>query len=173
MNHQEVNERLNSIRVKNINNIIAAYLNINTFKNKYDFLKTLVSENIDVMIICETKLDDSFPMSQFLIAGFAEPFRLHRDKKWWGHPVRDFIPCKKLMKHFFPHDIEGMFIELNFGKSQWLLFSTYHQNVEYYLRNVGRALDKYIKTYDKYLLAGDFNAEVSEKKWKISWRLLV
>ena len=38
------------------------------------------------------------------------------------------------------------------------------QNVEYYLRNVGSVLDKYIKTYDKCLLGGDLNAEVSEKK---------
>ena len=80
MNHQEVSELLNSIRVKNINNIIVAYLNINTFKNKYDFLEILISENIDVMIIGETKLDDSYSNSQFLIEGFAEPFRLDRDK---------------------------------------------------------------------------------------------
>ena len=38
VNHQEVSELLNSIRVKNINNIIVAYWNINTFKNKYDCL---------------------------------------------------------------------------------------------------------------------------------------
>ena len=47
------------------------------------------------------------------------------------------------------------------------MFATYHptaQNVEYYLRNLGSALDKYIKTYDKCLLAGDFNAEVTETK---------
>ena len=115
MNHQEVSELLNSIRVKNINNIIVAYLNINTFKNKFDFLKTLISENIDVMIIGKTKLDDSYPMSQFLIEGFAEPSRLDRDKNGWGILiyVRDFIPCKKLRKHAFQHDIEGMFVELN------------------------------------------------------------
>ena len=41
VNHQ-ISELLNSIRVKNINNIIVAYLNINTFKRKYDFLKTLI-----------------------------------------------------------------------------------------------------------------------------------
>ena len=143
------------LRVKNINNIIVAYLNIHTF------LKTLISKNIDVMIIGETKLDDSYPNSQFLIEGFAEPFRLDRDKNGGGILiyVRDFIPCKKLRKHTFPHDIEGMFVELNFRKSKWL-FATYHppaQNVEYYLRNVGSAFDKYIKTYDKCLLVGDFN----------------
>ena len=111
VNHQEVCELWNSVRVKNINNIIVAYLNINTFKNKYDFLKTLVSDNIDVMIIGETKLDDSFPISQFKVEGFAEPFRLDRDKNGGGILiyVRDFIPCKRLRKHAFPHDIEGIF----------------------------------------------------------------
>ena len=119
--------------------------------------------------IGEAKLDDSYPMSQFLIEGFAEPYRLDRDKNGGGILiyVRDFIPCKRLRKHTFPHDIEGMVVELNFRKSKWLLFATYHppaQNVEYYLRNIGSALDKYIKTYDKCLLVGDFNAEVSETK---------
>ena len=169
VNHHEVCELLNSIRVKNINNIIVAYLNINTFKNKYDFLKTLISDNIDAVIIGETKLDDSFPISQFKVEGFAEPFRLDRDKNGGGILiyVRDFIPCERLRKHAFPHDIEGIFLELNFRKSKWLLFATYHppcQNIEYYLQNIGSALDKYIKTYDKCLLVGDFNAEVSETK---------
>ena len=105
------------------------------------------------MIIGETKLDDSYPNSQFLIEGFAGSFR-------WGIQIyfRDFLPCKKLRKHALPHDIKGMFVELHFRKSKWLLFATYHppaQNVEY---------DKYIKTYDKCLLVGDFNAEVSETK---------
>ena len=57
-------------------------------------------------MVGETKLDDdSYPMFQFLIEGFAEPFRL----KMVGDillNVRDFIPCKKLMKHALPHDIE-------------------------------------------------------------------
>ena len=131
-------------------------MNINTFKNKYDNLRTLISENIDVMIIGETKLDDSYPMSQFLIEGFAVSFRFDRDKK-----------CKKLRKHTFPHDIEDIFVELNFRKSKWQLFATHHPpapDVEYYLRNVGSVLDKYIKTYEKCLLTGDFNAEVSETK---------
>ena len=121
------------------------------------------------MIIGDTKLDDSYPMSQLLIEGFAESFRPDRDKNGGGILiyVRDFIPRKKLRKHAFPHDIEGMFVELNFRKSKWLLFATNRhpaQNVEYYLRNVVSALDKYIKSYDKCLLAGDFNAEVSETK---------
>ena len=50
------------------------------------------------MIISETKLDDSYPKSRFLIEGFAETFRLDRDKNGGDIliNVRDFLPCKKL-----------------------------------------------------------------------------
>ena len=41
-----------------------------------------------------------------------------------------------------------------------------HQSiiVEYCFRNVGNALDTCITNYDKFILAGDFNAEVLESK---------
>ena len=48
-----------------------------------------------------------------------------------------------------------MFIELNFRKSKWLLFGTYHPQRD----NVGQARDIYNDKYDKILLAGDFNAD--------------
>ena len=60
-----------------------------------------------------------------------------------------------------------MFIELNFRKIKWLLLGTYHppnQNDKYFFRNISNALDTYIKTYDKFILADDFNPEVSEPK---------
>ena len=34
---------------------------------------------------------------------------------------REDIPTKLLFRHSLPDDIEGMFIELNFRKSKWLL----------------------------------------------------
>ena len=33
---------------------------------------------IDILIITETKLDDSFPEAQFFIEGFLKPYRLDR-----------------------------------------------------------------------------------------------
>ena len=121
------------------------------------------------MVVGETKPDASYPTSQFNIAGYSHPFRLDRDKHGGGLLiyVRDCIPCKQLHKHTFPQDIEGIFVELNFRKNKWLLFGTYHppsQNDEYFFRNVGNALGTYLKTYDKFILAGDFNTEVSETK---------
>ena len=48
------------------------------------------------------------------------------------------------MKHDFPDDIEGLFIKLNFRKTRWLFFGTYHlssQNDSYYLNNTEKDLD--------------------------------
>ena len=39
---------------------------------------------IDVLVITETELDNSFPTLQFLVKGFAEPFRLDRNRNGGG-----------------------------------------------------------------------------------------
>jgi len=60
-NSQEMENDLKSYRVKNVGKIIIATLNINSIRNKLEQLKMLISGNIDVLVITETKLDDSFP----------------------------------------------------------------------------------------------------------------
>ena len=66
--------------------------------------------------------------------------------------------------HIFPDDIEGLLVELNFRKSKLLLLGTYHppNQDDYYFQTVGNALEMYITKYEKNILAGNFNAEVSE-----------
>ena len=158
---------LKDIRLKNVNNVIIGLLNVNSFRSKYECMKSVIIGNIDVMIIVETKLDVSYETSQFLINGYSTPFRQNRDKNGGGILiyVREDIPSKLLDKHCFPDDIEGMFIELNFRKSKLLLLGTYHppsQPDKYYFESIGNAFETYISQYDKYILAGDFNAEVNE-----------
>ena len=59
---QDIFTTLKSIRIKNIHNIIIAQLNINSLRNKIDSLAKAVISNIDILLITETKLDDSFPL---------------------------------------------------------------------------------------------------------------
>ena len=78
--------------------------------------------------------------------------------------IRDDIPSRVLTKHVFPDDSEGLLIQPNFRKTKWLLFGTYHpptQSDSYYFNNLDEALDLYSR-YDKKLLIGDFNTEVSD-----------
>ena len=81
-------------------------------------------KHIDILVITVTKLDNSFPTSQFLMKGFAEPFRLGGNRNGGGVMIfiRDDFPRSLLLKHVFPSDTEGLFIELNFRKYKWLLF---------------------------------------------------
>ena len=70
---------LNAIRKRNINRFIIGQVNINSLRNQFESLVQQVSGNIDILMVSETKLDNSFPVSQFLVDGFTPPFILDRD----------------------------------------------------------------------------------------------
>ena len=70
-------DALNEIRKKNPNRIIIAHLNINSIRNKFEMLKEVVGNKIDVLLISETKLDDTFPLNQFILEGFTPPYRIN------------------------------------------------------------------------------------------------
>ena len=128
----------------------------------------LITGNIDVLVVTETKLDDSFPSAQFFIDGFSAPYRLDRNKRGGGVLiyVREDISSKQLSKHTFKHDIEGIFLELNLNKYKLLVLGTYHppnQDNQYYLDNISNSLDLYLRDYDRFMLIGDFNIMDSDQ----------
>ena len=85
-------------------------------------------QHIEIFNLTKTKLDDTFLIAQFLVNCFSELYRLDRNKKRGGAMIymSEYIPSKRLNKHVFPYDMEGLFVELNFRKCKWLLFGTYH-----------------------------------------------
>ena len=66
---------LKSIRQENINKLVFAHINIHSLRNRFELLVDQVKGNIDVLMISETKTDDSFPLGDFLIGGFSKPYR--------------------------------------------------------------------------------------------------
>ena len=105
-------------------------------------------------------------MSQFLVTVFSVPYRIDGNRNGCGIMIfiRDDIPSRLLTKHVFPDDIESLFIEPNFIKVKWLLFGTYYpacQNDSYYFNNLAKTIYLYIH-YDRNLLVGEFNTEVSD-----------
>ena len=69
---------------KNLNRIVLAHLNINHLRNKFDILTHQITGNIDVMVISETKVDDSFPERQFKIPQYSSLFHLDWDQSGGG-----------------------------------------------------------------------------------------
>ena len=157
---------LNKLKLKNVNRLVIGHLNINSLPHKFDQLKSIIGKNIDILVITETRIDSSFPNSQFRIEGFSMPYRFDRNRLGGGIIVyvRDDISSKQPTRHKFPEDIEGIFIEVNLRKTKWLKFGAYcppSQSAQYFFKHVGFAFDNR-QSYDKFLFAGDFNIEDNE-----------
>ena len=124
MRNNDTECELKKLRLSNVNSIIVGYLNMNSLSGKFEQLEFLVKNKIDILGLNETKLDESFLSSRFLLDGFSKTFRLDRNQSGVGILifVRNDILSRHLTKHNFPDDIEGLFIELNFRKTKWLFF---------------------------------------------------
>ena len=96
-----------------MNKLIFGLLNINSLRNKFGLFSEQVKGSIYILMVAETKLDDSFPEAQFLIEGFHSPFKFDRNINGGGMMlyVRKDIPIK-LLSHDFA-GVESFFVEIN------------------------------------------------------------
>ena len=127
----------------------------------------MVAGNIDILLISETKLDESFPPSQFTVTGYRPPFRLDRTTDGGGVIiyVRDDIPCKRLNSHKNTGNFECIFFELRLRKKNCLFLGAYNprrENIVNFLDYVSTSLDHYIRKYDNIFLMGDLNSETTD-----------
>ena len=169
--NESATDALRKIRIKNVNKIVIGSLNINSISAKFDQLKEVIRKDLDILTIQESKLDSSFPVTQFCIQGYSEPYRLDRNRDGGGVLiyVREDIPSKLLKKHKFTEHVEGLFIEINLRKTKLLFFGGYRsEHPEYglskseFLEQLRFGLDKY-SGYEKILVAGDLNIDNSEE----------
>ena len=47
--------------MNNIKNVIVGHLNINSIRNKIENLNLHIKDYVDIFLVSETKIDDSFP----------------------------------------------------------------------------------------------------------------
>ena len=76
---------LRNLKLNNANKIVIGHLNINSIRNKFDSFKYLIDENIGIILLSETKLNDTSPVNQFIINGFHAPYRADRTDKGVGY----------------------------------------------------------------------------------------
>ena len=154
---------MKNIRLNNVNNVIIGQLNINSIRNKFENLKLVISTNVDIFLVSETKINESFPENQFKITGYSRPYRLDRNEYGGGLLlyVREDIPSKMVRKE---KDYEAFFVEINLKKQVWLLCCSYNpkeQNIDSHLTSLQHSIDA-IGNYDRLLLLGDFNCEITK-----------
>ena len=62
---------LHRVRVENPWRIIFGQINVNSIRNKFNLLMNIVKNEIDILMVWETKTDNSFPISQFTMTGYS------------------------------------------------------------------------------------------------------
>ena len=95
-------QMLKNIRNGSVNKLTFGHLNINSLRNKFDQLTEMVKGFVDIRLIFDSKLDDSFPEGQFIIDSYYAPFRFDRHGNGGGLLlyVREDTPAKVLHSDF-------------------------------------------------------------------------
>ena len=127
-----------------------------------------VKDNIDILILSETKLDSSFPHAQFSIEGFSKPYRLDRDRN--GEElilfVREGFPSKLLRSKFNSGNKEYCLVEINLWKRKWLIVSLYNPHkttISNYLKDIEKKIETLSSQYEIIILLGDFDFELRKE----------
>ena len=81
---------LETARENNRIDLLLCHQNINSIQNKFEELKDIVVKSlVQILAVSETKIDVSYPHSQFLIPGYY----LHRnDRKKGGGAILILVP---------------------------------------------------------------------------------
>ena len=95
-------------------NVIIGHLNISSIRNKFSGFKDLILKENDICLLSETKIDDSFPNSQFFAEGYRM-FRKDRNKNGGGLIlyVNEDIPGKLINSYNFKEGSEIMVFEFS------------------------------------------------------------
>ena len=146
-------------------------MNINSIRNKFDTLTYIIGNNIDIILISEKKIDDTFPTDQFFIKGFSAPYIQDRNRTGGRLLLlaREDVPSR-ISNPNSKTDIEALSVEINLRKRKWFLNCSYnlHKNqISNHLECPNRLIDEYNTYYENFIFTGDFNTSVEESKWKI------
>ena len=153
---------LYSIRTRNLNKLVVAHLNINSLRLKFDSPAQKITGNVDILMISETKLDNSFPDGQFLIEGYSKPYRIDRNCHGGGMLyVRADIPSKLLSTELLP--MERFYVEISLQKKKWLLCCSCNSNkntIKSHIEILHKGLALYLSKYENFIVLGDFNVGI-------------
>ena len=106
---------LHELRKSNPFRVIIGHININSTGNKFEPLKEMIQDNIDILLVSETKLDDTFPVGQFYIDGYSTPYRFDRTSHGGGILlyIREDIPSKMSKFEQVQINFKGFLGEIN------------------------------------------------------------
>ena len=159
-----------NLKLRNPNNILLSYLNINSIRNKFSDFQTFIDKTFDIITIAESKLDESFPSADFNLQGYQfPPFRLDCTSNSGGLLtfVKSDIPARHLTKFKLDPALHILPVELRLRKEKLLVFNIYRPdriNIELFFDTLSNAIHFYEVDYNNIIVLGDFNLEPTDPK---------
>ena len=115
------NSNLHQFRINNLSRIIFGKINIKSIRNRFEQLIYIAKSEIDILVVSETKLDDTFPTSQVLMQGYSTPFRKKQSSKGGG------------ILSYFREDISGKIIKTETDAYYEVFFVEINLNFTHYV----------------------------------------
>ena len=99
---------------------------MNSTRNKFELFQEIIQNTFDIFLVCETKIDSSFPNQQSCIPEYRI-FRKDRNARGGGllFYVNQDLNCKVLNKYPTRQDLEILVLELKLSRTNWLVIGIY------------------------------------------------
>ena len=144
-------------------------LNLNSLRNKITDLRVIIKTlSYPHLIFSETKIDETFLITQFNVEGYEIRARRYWDKYNGGliEFVRRGLTCKS-PRDFEPKHSECLRSKLTFTNKKWICFNIYRppysNNLSTIFVEQTASISKEILKYGNLLIIGDFNIDMKKK----------
>ena len=159
----EVLAKIKDLRIEHRKECVISCLNINSLQNKFDEVRLWLATNtFDILTIQETKIDSTFPSSQFHVEGFNF-YRRDRVKGGGGIVVyiRDNIAASR--KKLRGKCVESMLFDMKIGQRQFAYITAYKPpsvDNNTFKRELCDLLEEANRLSDNVIFTGDLNSDI-------------
>ena len=152
---------LRGLKSKHPKNVFLGHLDVNSLRNKFESLNELIKDTFDIFLETESKLDSSFPDSQFSIPGYRI---VRKDRNKNGGEIlfniNKDIPFKVIESKQLPENLEILTFEIILDKTKILLMGLYKPpsfNEKDFMFHLNNTYNFFSTTHENVTLMGDSN----------------
>ena len=151
-------------------NFTIGHININSLANKYEHIREVLNAaELDVLLLNETKLDESIPSTAFMVPDY---YLLRRDRNSRGGGIAIYVnKSYRIVSTHIDRDFELVHLKLGFGKERcYHILATYKPPYERsltYVRSLQSYMSKLNLLDEDYFIVGDLNMNWLDDKGKM------
>ena len=134
--------------------LVTAHTNSNSLRKKVELLTDKTKGNVGIFLFSKTKVDKSFPNSQFKIDGFSNPYRVDHNEKGGRITLlfREYLPVKDLLTD---KGNETCYVEVILRKTKWLIKYSYNptkNNISSHMQSLSWNIDLHTSKFKNVLV---------------------